>query len=980
MPTPRKTILTAIVLFCLAAGFQTTCFLIGRAAEPRLIHAIENRLQVDAQFKEFKFNCLTGISAQSLLIGPKSTDKSPENSILIKKLFLRHSLADIIFGNFRVKSVEIKQVDASAKTPFLKKFSDLSKFYTGKKLPEIKIDKAFLDADHRFFKNGIQFKDISVKTIERQNIVVDTTACFDKGKNPVRGRIIIIPEKMAAEAQLSVDKFDPAALDYLNLPSFVPDSAIEKINERLSGRILANYFHETTSFVFSQGRFKTQNGRIEISSAGIDFEKNKIKEAWIKAEARKINLSVLDIFDTSGFLPEKFRPEIKGGTFNAKADVNWNPSAGIDCYADAVVESGSAVLPELETEIDLIDADINISFPGRIHIRQCRGFASGGRIQASGHISWDKAFLPRRPFLEIDLTGVKPNNKIKAQLPVGVQKAVDRMELKSPGVNGRIIVSPGNTELDLDVYAETAKIPDLPFLLENPSASIFWKTGLKTVDFDKVESRLQGKPVKGSGVLHITKPVCADFTFFGRHLPVTDEILKWLSVDTGSLNINGGYDLELRARKWRSDGKQTLGKKGLEASVDIRDLNVTHPVYGKIADTWYGHLSVDENGLRLADFRGNIFNTGVVANGIIPVNGGKPKRLRVESKTIYVDRQFYKTLPQEFAETLEKFQVRGQIEIQADLKFLSGEKLPSSANVTAVIHHMETRKGSVILGANGSLRVDISDIGTRDIKLDGYADLGRIKAGRLNAEQISASFRATRKLIKIPSLKISAYGGTIKLADTVFDPAEMSWDTSIIPAHMDVETIVSNFGIAGRSAPAGSLRGQIRLKGKGLDPEALEGSGEIKIDRGRLYQFPILASVFRVLDFQMPRQSPVTDAYGTFRIKNGKFDLRDLLLLGGTVPMHVSGSVDLKKNRAFKDQSLNLLVTTAKTNGLLNKIPVISWIKHYTIDWFRKLAFQARVTGTIGDYEVQRLASPVTTPIERMWSLMEMLSPSYDEK
>ncbi len=209
---------------------------------------------------------------------------------------------------------------------------------------------------------------------------------------------------------------------------------------------------------------------------------------------------------------------------------------------------------------------------------------------------------------------------------------------------------------------------------------------------------------------------------------------------------------------------------------------------------------------------------------------------------------------------------------------------------------------------------------------------------------------------------------------------EGTWRTEFSPARMDLESIVAVFGITGRTAPAGSLRGQIALNGKGLDPQALSGKGDIKITRGMLYDFPIMASVFNVLNLEMPRRSPITDAYGTFDLKDGALTINDLLLTGGTVPMHMEGTLGLKREKAFQNQDLELLVTAAKTDGFLDRIPVVDWIKHYTLDLFRRLAMQVRVEGTVGDYKVKRLASPVTTPVERMWSLLEKLTPSPPEK
>ncbi|HMA67215.1 MAG TPA: hypothetical protein VKO20_05300, partial [Desulfosalsimonadaceae bacterium] len=71
---------------------------------------------------------------------------------------------------------------------------------------------------------------------------------------------------------------------------------------------------------------------------------------------------------------------------------------------------------------------------------------------------------------------------------------------------------------------------------------------------------------------------------------------------------------------------------------------------------------------------------------------------------------------------------------------------------------------------------------------------------------------------------------------------------------------------------------------------------------------------------------------------------------------------------------LELIVTVAKEEGVLDQIPLINWAKRYTLDYLRRLVFQTRVAGTLGDYEVITVSNPITEPVRKMFSLLEKLA------
>jgi hypothetical protein len=978
MPRPRKSLIAVLVLFCAIAAFQASEYVLGRIMAPRLEKEISSLIDAEAKLENMRFSFLSGAQVARLVISsPENPDQPGTFHLEIQDLSVRHSLKDLIFGQYRVTGVRIRELETSATPAALPVLSALRKKIKPKqRFPDIRIISGNIRVQHPDFPQGFHIRRLSARRLGNGQMEIEAQGFFDGNENPIKAHINVDPGQIRASAQLSISGYPLSGLPAEPLLEKFPQLRQLPLDQTVTGKIAARYDHASQSLIFSRGRFETGNTGFEISSAGMDFDDSGLCRAWINADLREVELSLADRLDIFKDMPKKFHPRITDGKLRGRLNGRWNRSAGFAWDADLTVESGSVFLPGLNTRVDAIDADVDMTFPGRIHVRQSRGRTSGGRIRASGSLGWDGRAGIQKPFMEIAFDHIRPDKKIDRLLPESIRKAVEKLNLKNPGVNGKIVFAGPDLELDLGVYAQTARLPDLPFLLQAPSATILWRTGEETVSLDNLSARLHGKTLEGNALLYVKQPVCADFTLFGRHLPVTPEILDWLGVKTGPWSVEGKYDLELRARKWRTDAAKPSDRlRGIEASVDVRDLSMHHREHGRVGDSWYGHLALAGDRLRLAGFRGNLFNAGFEANGFIPLNGKDTSHLRLESKTIAVNQALRNALPGRYARVLKEFDLTGQCELQADLAFDKKSKIPSSARITAVIHHLEAEKSSISGSAGGSIRADLFGLNTEGFEFEGFAELSRVTVGRFESDRLSATFSGNQKRLDIPEMKVSAYGGAISFKDVAVLPGSRKWQARIMPAHIDVETLVGAFGVTGRRAPAGSLRGKIDLRGTGFEPEAMEGTGEIKIDRGRLYQFPVLASVFRVLDLQMPAQSPISDAYGTFRISGGRLDIEDLLLLGGTMPMHVAGFVDLKNNKAFNDQNMDLLVTTTKTNGILNKIPVLNWVKHYTIDWFRHLVFQARVRGTTGDYEVQSLASPLATPINRMWSLMEKLSP-----
>jgi hypothetical protein len=265
-------------------------------------------------------------------------------------------------------------------------------------------------------------------------------------------------------------------------------------------------------------------------------------------------------------------------------------------------------------------------------------------------------------------------------------------------------------------------------------------------------------------------------------------------------------------------------------------------------------------------------------------------------------------------------------------------------------------------------------------KIEGHLRLQRFGVGPFWASDLIGAASLSEGIITMDRSDMSLYGGRLTVEEGKLDINNLNWSLKANLFHLDVESLMVAMGIEGANAPAGFARINVDISGRGMRKSLLSGEGEIKVDRGRLYNLPMIMKVLKLFDLGLPRESPVTYAYGEFRLDRGVFYLDNALLAGGTVPIHIQGTVGLESEVPLEMQPVDLVYSIPRQKGILDSIPVINWIKHLTIDQVRGLLMQARARGTIGDYEITTVLTPVVAPIGSIWQLLDKLSPTQKER
>lgn len=1021
MQRRSKILLTIAIILCLVAGGAFLLYMGVTSAgvmTPRIEQVLRAELQADVRIQGLDFGIISGAHIDQLDITPdtvnnEAQDKAP---FVISDLTIRHELLALLSGKYLPEKVRIRSLDVSLGPEETEWLSNLRKTIpkpTAK--PHIRVAGGTMRLDFPSLDGPVQVKNFHFSAWSQgDGKELKGLSTFDFGGNGVSMEFEAIPAHSKFETRFKVHGFDFSALPVIGKGKRTLDPANLEAAGTLSGRLSAkaaagdsgrpNINGELTvsglsaqypgvPFRFENGFAKlsvTDNaiairdgaincaqGGIEIPAAGLRFQDHSLTCAWIQANVSGLEVPLIADEQMLTLVPVNLQPEFSSGVANGGVHLRWTPSGGLKYGGDMMLNGVSGVLPKFETDFAGLDASISFSSPGRLVIRQARAQVLGGRGEVAGNCQIDGGGI-KNPELELGLKDITEADTLVHLLPGVVREFIGKAGFTNPEVDGLIALEPERTKVDLSINASTAELPDLPIRLDAPRLDVNWASDARQVVFENVHAKAGGSPLEGSGVLSFEheQPMHLNFSLLGRYLPLNSRLLAWLGLDLSDWQFGGTYDIEMRAKKWWPAGTGASEfLKNMRVQVDLRDGNAAHPKTGQIAENVSGHITLDSEGANLSNMRGDFYGIGLRGSGRFPLGTGeRTTYLQVESENINLDTKLYDRLP--FDIGLEKLGLSGQCELKAELQKQGSSDSPFSGNITTIMHRVKIKPGQNRGTASGTARLSATAKDWRQPEVKGVINLDDASYGNLDMDRLSADFAYKDRALAIPEMSIGAYGGKIRITDTGINVTDGSWQTTANLAHVELESLVGAYGIEGRKAPSGVMRGDIRLSGRNLDPKTLSGDGTLKISRGRLYSFPLLVSVFNVLDLNLPSRSPVTDAYGDFRIDGGRLSVKDLLFSGGSVPAHLEGSIKLGAEGPLKQKPIDFIVTVAKQEGILDQIPLINWAKHYTLDYLRRLVLQARVEGTFADHEVNTLSSPLTDPIRKMFSLLEKITPA----
>ncbi|NQT87054.1 hypothetical protein HQ560_09835, partial [bacterium] len=603
-----------------------------------------------------------------------------------------------------------------------------------------------------------------------------------------------------------------------------------------------------------------------------------------------------------------------------------------------------------------------------IHLDRLSGSRDGLTVEGSG-------------FIDASTKNVIPQLRVRGQdLPVDEQlisalPEAARDPVKAVGIAG------GNVDVDfvldaidgkaavtteVTLHGCSLKARDAPYALEGLRGTVRWSDRSSAIEIHDVAGRHGQAGVTVNGRVDFTHPDKPeiDITLDATDVALDDSLFQALPEDVrkqlAPFAFAGNVDIEAR----HVSSAKTNERTRLTVTLDGVDLNVT-PKGPRLTDL-AGAVQTDGRTLTLPFVRGRFATLPFETNGAIalqPTTTGATLRFRVPPT--HLDASLVEHLPESFADIARRLGPRGMIALSGAVRSPedSTDVHLSSATLSVSDVSLAVPPGIDALTGSATYVAGKDDEGKLAVKL------GRVRIAGLSLRDLEASADLTQKGLDIHDMAWMFYDGRVTGKFRIGADKLTPWEGQIDISHVDVEDLAVALG-ATTQLPTGWLGGKIIFHGVGDDMSTVAVTGEGRLESGHLYNLPLIVSIWNLFSFANPGRGAVTDARLKFRLRDEVLHIDHFLLTGEAMPMAITGSIELKPGVAMGDQKMDIIITAARQKGLLDEIPVVSWIKAKSYNQLRKHILQARATGTFNNPKLSTVMDPLTKPISEFWSLL----------
>ena len=1020
-------IISAVVLFlCLAiAGVLLYNSLTAPAfLVPRVEQYLSKRLQASVQVEGLEFGLFTGAKVERLQVWPGNTvdGRADTAPIALTDIKIDHEFLPLFGGDYQPKKITVGDAELRISPRAFQKMNLGEGVYQKPvEVPKIEVEGGNVSLPLAELPEPLELENFRFSLwSEAAGKQVTGFSVFEVNGNPVQLKFNAMPEDARFETRFYADGFNFSGLPvkrketigldlsllklagsmFGKLSVRLPSDILDTMSPRISGEFAISDFSVShpevavgledgfasfkiteNGITLNSGRFETAGGSVEIPAAGVKFRDQKVEKAWIRAEADGLRASLLEGTRLASQLPEAFQVSVESGTVSGEGRLQWTPSEGFAGEGDVEIANVNGSMPEKDVRFSGLDAGVKFTSAGQISISRLAVESFGGRFMAEGTCEIVEGTL-KYPRFDIRLKDVPKLDELMNLVPVPaqVQDFIASIDLEKPILNGVMNIDGKDISLDLTVDAESAEPSQFPLPVEDIKVDLSWSSGADRLLFKNARAEVEDSPLKAEGAVIFGPPVRLDLNLSGHNFPLNNEILEWCGLELKDWNAEGVCDVELYADEWSPSGDNPSEMlNNLDIQLDVRNVSLEHQDGGEIAEHISSSLTLDNKGIQFLNLTGISFGVAFRGGGWLPWQKSQRRGyLYADSEDIALEASLYDRLP--FDLDLEELGLSGQLELKAELSGHGSNLKNYIGSLSTTIHQLELMPKNKKITSSGKIHLRGAVEDWHKSSVDGLLQLKGISYGNLEAERLTADFSYKNRRLNIAEMLFRTCGGKVKLTEADIDLSDKQWSCAAEISHLDLETLIRSLDRTIAKSPSGIIHGEVNLKGRGPKFGALSGQGEVKVSRGRLYDFPLLMSVFSVLNLKMPRKSSVTDAYGEFDIEQGQFDIKNALFFGGSVPAHLQGTISFDAPGTLEEKPIDLLFTIAKEEGVLDKIPLLNWAKHYTVDYLRGIIFQAKVKGKLGDYKVQTLSSPIMGPIKNMFSLVEKYTPSPPEK
>jgi len=571
---------------------------------------------------------------------------------------------------------------------------------------------------------------------------------------------------------------------------------------------------------------------------------------------------------------------------------------------------------------------------------------------------------------------------VDEKLPVGLPE-MTRRSLADAGLTGGLVDveisfqaagEQASLVAGIDLHGCSAKPAAFPYPIDDLSGKVHWTSRTLALTLESVTGKHGTAALTINGRIGLADPSQPRLQLAVRAMDLIpdDALLAALPDKTrralAPYAISGPLDLRLALT---DDGKAPARIR-LSATARGAAANAT-PDGPRLTDL-YGDLGCDGQSLTLTAIRGRLAVAAVEMDGTV---GWGPTRartaLRIRVPSVEIRPSAIKELPGPVAAEIQRLGASGTVGGRAFLRWREGESLPYLASAFLTFDSLALKTEPAVDHLSGS------------VAYDGLLEAGSSWTGSIavtlsqaRVAGIPVQLATARGTLRPTSLTLSDVNGTVcggRVAGQVeiksFQP--LVYGGQIEMAYVDVESLASALG-AGKDAPSGWLRGSFALQGKGPDLAGINLCGKGKVDRGHLYDLPLIVRIWNLYRLDMPNKGALTEARVEIQIRDSALTFVHFLVTGQSLPMDIKGRISLDPGVGFGDQKIDLLFTIAKERGLLDNIPILSWVKQQSYDRLARQFLQVRATGTLGKPQVEFLPKLLVAPINEFWDLLRSVA------
>jgi len=1024
----RKRVVAFSLLGCICLGIFVAVAIVTSSSflEPRAERVLRDVLDSSCRIEGLGFGVFAGVSAERVEVSlPEQEENEAEPVVVLEGLRIRHSLLHLIRGRFRVRSVFVRNVRLRITPEVVRWIRGLQRPGAGElpQLPQIEVADGTVSVDLPEMCDAFSIDRLNFRllggNVDRMSGAASFALAGDRYFTELQSRgpdqdILLrleIPdarlaglprphiggagsvwEHLDADGQvrgtLSVripvggedrrpvvrgDLFVAELnLSHPELPVAFTDIAGAC---RVSDRNIE--FEEVIGNV-GKGDFSVETGRISL-------REGKAARVALRGWVRGFNTNRLAHIDLP---PELARSVEYVGLQSGEMDIEFDivGAPGNDDYAIGAVVSlrdGKVQPKPVPVPFDDVHITARVASDGSIGIEQARAAVNGGRVSMAGYVrrAADGTMVPDLAFV---LSGVPLEQEMLQKVPGNLHELLQTLGIEGGKLDGELRLNSDKVAIDGRITATTMRAEAVPYTLQDVSGTIHWSSDERGVVIDTVTARHGKGTVRGSGAVTLGDVPAITFDLEGRDVPIDEELHAVVPPEVRELwqrwTPTGRFDFSLHMRDKQFAHEPGTGEPlaGIDTYVRLKNISITHKESEQTVKLLHGTLLASENRAELVGLVGEAFGVQLSTDGYVSFTDGQPRGVvRVRSPRTELTAELVADWPEKIAQQVRRFGTEGGFEVVAELRPFSADATQGvGASLDVILHDLALRVNGTPVSTTGRLHANTENIVAKEIEARGSTQLNRLRLGPVYGNDLVARVDYSGDRISLSRVDMKVFGGMLAVEEGFCALPEMDWAINGRISHVHLETLLTALGMERKEVPSGVVGGTFELRGNRLGVGALRGNGELNVVRGRLYDIPIVMSVLNLFDLRLPGAAgPVSDGYTAFRIENQTLYLDDLLLLGGSVPIHCRGTIGMEPGVAAMDQQIDLLFTIPKQRGILDAIPVVNWAKYLLIDPLRRYAFQARVTGTLGEYKVSSLLRPVTEPITRVGELLQRLSP-----